>query len=139
MGRTTVKARIENSADAYQAAIGGLSPDKVRAIEVEQALVDSGAKLLGLPKSMIDQLGLAFVQTRPALTAAGEVTAGIYSSVILSVQGRRCTVDVSQIAEGCPVLIGYLPLEGLEFILDPLHQRLIPAELAGGPHLLDLY
>lgn len=50
MGRTTVKARIENSADAFNAVTGKLPPDQVRAVEVEQALVDTGSKLLGLPK-----------------------------------------------------------------------------------------
>lgn len=88
---------------------------------------------------MIDKLGLAYLRTRQAQTSIGDAPCNLYTSVVLTIQGRYCTTDVAEVAEGCPVLVGYLPLEGLDFIVDPKPQRLVPIEEAGGPHLLDLF
>src|SRR5437762_5033475 len=65
MGKTVVKARITNLNDMLNAKIGLLSPDQVRSIEVEDALVDTGARLMSMPKRLIQQLGLVHLATRP--------------------------------------------------------------------------
>ena len=59
MGKTVVKARITNLNDMLNAKIGLLSPDQVRSIEVEDALVDTGARLMSMPKRLIQPLSLA--------------------------------------------------------------------------------
>ncbi|MCH8029764.1 MAG: hypothetical protein IH874_07525 [Candidatus Dadabacteria bacterium] len=50
---------------------------------------------------------------------------GIYEAVRLTVQGREMTADVAEVPDECPVLIGQIPLEGLDFVVDPVGQRLI--------------
>ena len=139
MGKTVVKARITNLNDMLNAKIGLLSPDQVRSLEVEHALVDTGAKFLSMPKRMIQQLGLEYFNTRPATTAAGEVQCNVYHAVRLAVQGRECTVDVSEVPDTCPVLIGYLPLESMDFVVDPGNQRLIGNPEHGGQEVIELY
>ena len=59
MGKTVVQARITNLNDMLNAKIGLLSPDQVRSIEVEDALVDTGARLMSMPKRLIQPLSLA--------------------------------------------------------------------------------
>jgi predicted aspartyl protease len=139
MGRVTVAVRIENIHDSLEARAGRLSPDRVRAIAVDDALVDTGARLLSLPKRMIDQLGLQWFDTRPARTSAGTVQTRIHSAVWLTILGRQCTVDVAEVPDDCPVLVGHFPLEILDLIVDPANERLIPNPKDGGQRVLDLF
>ena len=57
----------------------------------------------------------------------------------LIVQGREFTCDVAEIADDCPVLIGQIPLEGLDFVVDPQGQRLIGNPAHGGEHMIEIF
>ena len=139
MGRTTVAIKVENISDSLNAQAGTLSPDLVRTVSVPNALVDTGAKLLGLPKRLISQLGLEKFDTVPATTSAGEVRCNVFRAVWLTVEGRRCTVDVAEVPDSCPALVGYVPLELLDFVVDPVQCRVIPNPAHGGQQVLDLF
>lgn len=139
MGKVLVPAKIENAHDLYNAETGALSPDQVRSLEVADALVDTGATTLSMPKRLIDQLGLRPLRRRRALTTAGEAEVRVYGTVRLTVQGRDCTVDVSEMSDKCPVLIGQVPLELLDFVVDPHSQRLIGNPAHGGEHMIEIY
>jgi len=139
MGKVVVAARIENLEDLYDAEKGRLSADKVRTVEVEDALVDTGATMLSLPRTLIERLGLRQRRTRIAQTAAGARSFDIYEAVRLTVQDRDCLMEVSELPDGCPVLIGQLPLEALDFVVDPVGQRLIGNPAHGGKHMMDLF
>ena len=139
MGRVTVKARIENLNDLVLVRAGYMKADEVRTLEIENALVDTGATMLSLPKSLIKQLGLKEFTRRRMRTAKGSAIAHIYDAVRLTIQGRDCTIDVSQVAEGCPVLIGQVPLELLDFVVDPKRQKLIGNPEHGGEFMYDAF
>ena len=111
MGKVIVPARIEVAADALALDAGTMGPDRVRAIEVPDAMVDTGATLLSMPRRLIRQLGLRETRRRIARTAAGTVSFGIYEPVRLTVQGRDCITEVADVPDECPVLIGQVPLE----------------------------
>ena len=110
MGKVLVAAKIENLEDLYKVRQGLLAEDQVRHVEVPDALVDTGAMMLSLPKPLIEQLGLTRYRTRRLRTSGGVVETGMYEAVRLTVQGRDCTVDVIEGPEDCPVLIGQIPL-----------------------------
>ncbi|HEV3081633.1 MAG TPA: aspartyl protease family protein [Gemmataceae bacterium] len=137
MGRVVVKAKIENLTDLLKVSEGSLRSEEVRSIECD-AVVDTGAKLLSLPKRFIDKLGLEYFATRQAQTAVGYVPCRIYRAVWLSIEGRKCTVDVAQVSDDAPILIGYVPLELLDFVVDPVKQQLVPNPEHGGQQVLDL-
>jgi hypothetical protein len=54
-------------------------------------------------------------------------------------QGRACSVDVSEVSEDCPVLIGYVPLELLDFVVNPKGQSLIGNPERGGELIFDMF
>ncbi len=139
MGKVEVPAKIESLEDLFAARQGQLSPDKVRHLDVPDALVETGASLLSLPKRFVQQLGLRFMRTRVARTATGAATFDVYEAVRLTVQGRDCTIDVAQIPDECPVVIGVIPLELLDFVVDPVGQRLIGNPAHGGKHMIDMF
>jgi predicted aspartyl protease len=139
MGKVLVPAVIENLEDLLQVQAGTLTPSEVRRVEVQDALVDTGAVMLSAPKRMIAQLGLQPFRKRTVRTVGGIVQTTIYSIARLTVQGREFNCDVAEIPDDCPVLIGQIPLEGLDFVVDPIGQRLIGNPEHNGEHMIDIF
>lgn len=136
MGRITIKIKVENAVDFALAQQGQKLPQEVRWVELE-ARVDTGASLLCLPKPEIEALGLNSIGTRRVTTANGRVNRPIYGDARLTVLNRTCTIDVIELPEGTPPLLGYIPLENLDLVPDPTAERLSPAH--GDEIVLDLY
>ena len=139
MGKVTVPARIENLEDVYLAQKGELPAQEVRSLDVSDALVDTGATLLSVPRRLIQRLGLKRTRTRTARTAAGTVEFGIHQAVRLTVQDRDCIIEVAEVPDECPVLIGQVPLELLDFVVDTAGQKLIGNPDHGGKHMIDMF
>ncbi len=139
MGKVTVPARIENLEDVYRAEREELPAEQVRFLEITDALVDTGATMLSIPAKLIRQLGLQRTRRRTARTAAGVIQFGIYQAVRLTIDGRDCVVEVAEIPDECPVLIGQVPLEMLDFVVDPVGQRLIGNPEHGGQQMIDMF
>src|SRR5947209_18155614 len=114
MEKVLVSARIENVFDLHEVGLGSRAPDAVRKVDVPDALVDTGASTLSLPRRLVAQLGLKPLRSRAARTSAGSVTLQVYGTVRLVVQGRDCTCDVVEVPDDCPVLIRQVPLELLD-------------------------
>jgi clan AA aspartic protease len=139
MGRVTVRATIENAYDLRDAQRGLLTADHVRRLEVADALVDTGATTLSVPKRLIEQLGLTPFRARRVRTSSGPKTVQVYGAARLTIEGRDCLVDVVEVSDDCPVLIGQVPLELLDFVIDPKMQCLIANPDHGGEHMYELY
>ena len=138
MGKVLVTAHLENLEDLYKAAQGTLPVEQVRAVDVTDALIDTGATGLLLPRRLNAQLGLSVLRTRPARTSAGQVEVPIYRAVRLTVQGRDCISDVGEIGDEFPVVIGQVPLELMDWVFDPKRQRLIGNPEHGGEQMIDI-
>src|SRR5215204_3731592 len=106
MGRVTTPATIENLGDLWAVNQGLKAQDQVRKISIQDALIDTGAVVVSLPSRMIQQLGLAPVQPKETLTAAGTRKTTLYEAVRLTIQDRFCSVDVLEVPDEVPVLIG---------------------------------
>lgn len=139
MGKVLVTAKVENLEDLFNSKKGLLPAAGVRTVEVNDALVDTGATILSMPKRLIVQLGLEPLRTRLARTSAEPVTVQVYGTARLTIQGRDCPMDVSEVPDDCPVLIGQIPLELLDFVVDPAGQRLVGNPAHGGEHILEMY
>jgi predicted aspartyl protease len=139
MGRVVTELTVENLQDLWEAEHGRLPVEQVRRITVNDALVDIGATTLGLPDRLIRQLGLDRRATKRAHTAVGVRDVNVCDPVRLTVQGRDCTVDVMEIPDKTPVWLGQVPLELLDFVVDPGSRRLIGNPAHGGEQILDLF
>ncbi len=139
MGKVIVTAKMESLEDLYRVHQGTLPDEQVRRVEVSDALVDTGASTLSMPRRLIAQLGLRPVRTRQARTSAGPVTLQRYEAVRLTVQDRDCTCDVVEVPDDCPVLLGQIALEMMDWVVDPQGQRLIGNPAHGGEHIIELY
>jgi predicted aspartyl protease len=139
MGLVLTEATIENLEDLWAAKRGLLPPEEVRRITVPDALVDTGATLLSLPTRLIRQLGLSPRRTRKVISSTGVTEATMYDTVRLTIQDRDCPVDVMEVPDDVPVLIGQLPLENLDLVVDLRARRLTGNPAHGGEQVFELY
>ncbi len=139
MGRVTTEATVESVRDLYAVEVGHITDDQVRRVIVSDALIDTGATLLSLPTRIIRQLGLKRVGTKRVLASSGQTEAGIYDAVRLTIMGRSCTMDVLEVPDTVPVLIGQIPLEHLDFVVDLRAQKLIGNPRHNGEHVYEMF
>ena len=139
VGRVLTEAKIENLKDVWDVERGRLAPDQARSVTVTDALVDTGATLLSLPTSMIKRLGLVPFTSKQVRSSRGVSEAALYEAVRLTISDRSCTMDVLEVPDDVPVLIGQLPLEHLDFVVDLRSRTLIGNPAHGGEHVYELY
>jgi predicted aspartyl protease len=107
-------------------------------VEVE-ALVDTGATRLYLKPSVISALGLGKVQNVISQTSNGPANRTVYEPVRLEIQGRYGNFDVVDVGENVPNLLGQIPLEYLDFVVDPRGRKLMPNPAHGGEQMTEEY
>jgi hypothetical protein len=73
------------------------------------------------------------------VSSIGLAEAGVYEAVRLTIMGRFCTTDVVEVPDSVPVLIGQLPLENLDFVVDLRSRSLIGNPAHGGEQIFELY
>ena len=59
--------------------------------------------------------------------------------VLLTVQGREARIEVGEASDDTPVLIGQIPLEILDFVIDMQGQKLIGNPAHGGEQMIEVY
>lgn len=112
MGRVTTTIELTNICDPR------------RKIELT-ALVDTGVTMLSIPEDVIKKLGLRVIRQATSKYADGrKEVRNIYGGAQLKVLNRVCTVDVLAGHAGQPSLLGQIPLEGLDLVVDPRRQLL---------------
>ena len=101
-----------------------------------QARVDTGDTLL--PKRYCCA-ELDPIRTRHSRGLGGDFLLPMYATVRLTIQGRDCPVDVGEIGDEHPVLVGQIPLEALDWVVDTKGQRLIGNPDHGGEWDVDAF
>lgn len=139
MGKVIVSAKIENLEDKYMAYKGLLPPEQIRTLDVDDALIDTGATGLMIPSRLLKPLGLRPTEVKHGRTVSGPITMQKYEAVRLTLQGRNCVVEVHEIPDHSPVLIGQIPLESMDWVVDPKNQRIIGNPEHGGEEMVEAY
>jgi predicted aspartyl protease len=137
MGKVIVTVKLTNQGDLV-AVNRRLSKAKPRSLEVE-ALVDTGATRLYLKPSVIRALGLGKVDEVISQTTNGPKKRSVYEPVRLELQGRYGNFDVVDIGEKVPNLLGQIPLEYLDFVVDSKNRKLIPNPEHGDKQMSEEY
>jgi predicted aspartyl protease len=137
MGKVIVKIKLTNQGDlvALQRKFSKAQP---RSVEAE-ALVDTGATRLYLKPSVIRALGLEKVDEIISQTTNGPKKRSVYEPVRLEIQGRYGNFDVVDIGEKVPNLVGQVPLEYLDFVVDPKRRKLVSNPDHGGMQMSEEY
>lgn len=124
MGAVHVTIDLENTTDADNAQAGLRPIANVRRHSV-RALVDTGAVMLVLPEDVVEHLGLTR-RGRSVVTFADERRADwdVAGPVTLRIGNRSGIFECLVAPPTTEPLLGQIPLERMDLIVDPLHQTL---------------
>ena len=124
MGIFMEEIALANAGD-ISAARNGLIPDtKIRTLTLE-AMPDTGAWTLVINEEIRQKLGLAIVEMVKSSLADGSSTDyGLTEGVEIRWKNRRNIQQALVIPNASDVLLGALPLEGMDLYVDPVNQRL---------------
>ncbi len=123
VGQVLARITLTNPADFYACDEGRLSPQQVRSIEID-GIVDTAATLLVLPGGVCARLGLRPHGTRNVRYANGATGVVPWTSVRIQILGREMLCDALIEEARQTALVGQIPLEELDFIVDPKAREL---------------
>ncbi len=124
MGLVRTEIELISSVDLILARKGQIKEEEVKRLHVT-ALVDTGAYMLVINENVKRQLGLEVLGKETALLADGsEKELEVVGPIEIRFKTRRTTVDALVIPGNGEVLLGAIPLEGMDVIIDPAKQEL---------------
>ncbi len=116
--------KLSNETDRTDSERGRLDAEAIRSVEAE-ALVDTGAVTVAIPPDVAERLGAAVVGQQHVRYANGS-TEGIdrVGPLRIEILGRDMVIDAVVIPGARYVIIGQIPLEMLDLIVDPRSREL---------------
>ena len=104
---------------------GYIQENQIRRVKVT-ALVDTGSYMLAINETVKTQFYLQKVGEEEAELADGSrVTLEIVRPIDVRFENRRTNVDGMVLPGDSEVLLGAIPMEGLDVIIEPKAQRMI--------------
>lgn len=138
MGKIMTRIKLTNGFDEERARLGEIPAERVRTVELE-ALVDTGATMLMLPADVVSALGLAERSGRRVRYADGRVReVPLVGGVSIEILGRSMLGEALVEAAGTTPLIGQIPLEALDLVVDPKSREVTVNPASPDAPLLDL-
>ncbi|MDR0867489.1 MAG: hypothetical protein LBP75_03310 [Planctomycetota bacterium] len=125
MGATYAKLKLANSGDVSAARRGIMAPEQVRRMEVK-VLVASGADDLIINGEIRAQLGLETDEEISVNLADGSVVkCERLEPVEIRFENRRTVVCPLMLPGGNEPLLGALPIEAMDVLIDLKNQKLM--------------
>ena len=126
MGNVFAELTLKNGGDIVLAQKGHIMEQDVRSVTVN-AVVDTGAVTLIINDDVCQKLGLAIEGTRTATLADGnKVNCKITEPVRICWKDRDVSCQAVVIPKG-EILLGVIPLEFMDLIVDPVAEQLVGA------------
>jgi clan AA aspartic protease len=127
MGHVNAKITLKNLDDAKQVRRGILPEDKIRQATVD-VMVDTGATTLIINEELFKQLGLDIMGVRE-ITLANDAkeTCKLTEPLEIHWQDRSVAMSALVIENASDFLLGVLPLEGMDLMVDTVNKKLIGA------------
>jgi len=118
------RIQLANNHDEEDVKCGRRRPHEVRTHQLE-ALVDTGATMLVLPADVVAKLGLFPDGYRKVRYADGRIRELPWvSSIRIVILGRETVTNALVEDAGTTPLVGQIPLEELDLIVDPKSREL---------------
>ena len=125
MGYVYAEIELTNENDVALNVFGDLPENEIRRVTT-RALVDSGAYDLIINQQVQDRLNLRVLGQRLVKMADETILeVDIVGPVEVRFETRATTVRALVLPDTEEVLLGAIPLEGLDVIVDPLRERLL--------------
>jgi clan AA aspartic protease len=124
MGLIRTEIELVSTDDIALARKRIITKDEIKKMEVT-VLIDTGAFMLAINENVKAQLDLAVIEEQVAeLVDGSQVKLEIVEPVEVRFKNRRTTVDAIVLPGNSEVLLGAIPLDGLDVVLNPLNQTI---------------
>jgi len=125
MGLVRAEIILKNLEDIMKTKIGLIREQDIRQITV-QALVDSGAWTLVISETVREKLGLDILGTEPGILADGSRELyKLAGPLEIRWKNRRTTCEALVLPDAEDVLLGAIPLEGMDLTINPRGEELV--------------
>jgi clan AA aspartic protease len=125
--RGLVYAEIEliNGGDIYAHRKGYIAEEEIKRKKIT-ALVDSGAYRLAINQQLKFELDLPVIEEQVGTLAdETKIKVEVVGPVEVRFENRRCTVDAMVLPGDAEVLLGAIPMEDMDVLVDPKQQKLV--------------
>ena len=127
MGYVNTQITIKNLMDVLNAKKGNLPEDKIRKATIN-VMVDTGASMLVINEQLFQQLGLDVMEERETTFANDtKEICKITEPLMINWEDRFTTMPALVVNNVPDLLLGVLPLEGMDLIVDTVNQKLVGA------------
>lgn len=125
MGMVYADIELLNGDDLSDARRHRIGEDEIRRFPLN-IMVDSGAYYLCINETIRETLGLSILETRRGQLANGDVVEyDVAGPIEIKFKNRRCVSDAMVLPGDTQPLLGAIPLEDLDVLIDPLRQELV--------------
>ena len=125
MGHVYANLTLSNTFDNLLAKRGNIPLENVRKMEVK-VLIDSGARTLTINEKIAEQLGLDFLEQIEVVLADGSYRKCDYvGPVSIRFENRFSCCPALVLPGADEILLGVIPLEEMDVLVDPLSEKLI--------------
>jgi clan AA aspartic protease len=116
---------LVNAADVSAVRNGFIPDTKIRSMTIE-AMPDTGAWTLVINEDTRTRLGLAIEDSIRATLADGSTTTYNQTEAVkIQWKDRSTTQQALLVPDADDILIGALPLEAMDLMVDPVNERLV--------------
>ena len=125
MGLVYEDITIKNAGDVTSVRRGYVKEPEIRQISIT-ALVDTGAETLVISEALRQELGLEVVREKKvSLADKSSVLCPVTEAIEIHWKDRSTVAQALVLQETNEVLLGAIPLEGLNVMIDPGNQKLV--------------
>jgi len=125
MGVFKEEITLENTLDRGFARHGYIKESEIRALKVE-AIPDTGAWTLVINEDIRQKLGLTIEETSTSSLADGKSdTYDVTGGVKIRWKDRSTILPAVVVPNAKEILLGALPLEAMDLMVDPVHGKLV--------------
>ena len=126
MGNVFAEVTLKNGGDLVRYKDGTISDKEIRSVTVN-AVVDTGTVSIVINEDICQKLGLTIVGVRTAtLAGGGKIDCKITEPVRIHWKNRDAFCQAVVLPEG-EVLLGVIPLEFMDLVVDPVAEQLVGA------------
>jgi clan AA aspartic protease len=102
-----------------------IGEEEIKRINVTM-LVDTGCMYLCINENIREFLQLETLYRKKGVLANGEIVEyDIVGGIDVRFQNRRCQIDAMVLPEGNELLLGVIPMEAMDVLINPVRQELV--------------
>ena len=125
MGLVYAEIELMSVFDIISAKHHIIGEEEIKRMNVTM-LVDTGCMYLCINENIREFLQLETLYRKKGVLANGEIVEyDIVGGVDVRFQNRRCQIDAMVLPEGNELLLGVIPMEAMDVLINPVRQELV--------------